>query len=162
MDQPRSGLTKVLLVSIAIVASGACVAHTVTAIPRRFDYIPARWVDLPEAPFVAEMRGGEALLVARSKQLFSEVTVGCVVAVEGKTNVVADLIMTTMTHGSFGPQWPVKGLLASLNNPKVFDHLGNASRCPADSYFAVTGAGGDETPNRVTWNAQGTKWPQRR
>jgi hypothetical protein len=155
-------MTRVLLIPFAFVLVAACARHQVTPIPRPFDYIPTRWVDLPEAPFVAEMRGGEALLVARSKQSFSEVAAGCVVPVEGKTNVVAALIHVMVTHGSFGPQYPVKGLLASLNNPKVYDNLNNASQCPADSYFALTSASGDGTPNRVTWNAQGTKWPQRR
>jgi hypothetical protein len=45
---------------------------------------PSRWVDLPEAPFIAQMREGVPVLVTRSKQTFSQIKVGCVVERDGK------------------------------------------------------------------------------
>ena len=153
----RHRMSRLLLVLLAIVLS-ACAREVVTPIPRPFDYIPARWVDLPEAPFVAKMRGDKALLIARSWRSFSHVAVGCVVPAEGKTKVLTDLVATLTTHGSFGPQWPVDGLLASLNNPEVYTRL--TKQCPGHGYFAVTRASGGERARRITWSAEGTKWPR--
>jgi hypothetical protein len=151
-----------LLVAVAILAAPACAQRAApAAAPGPFDFIPPRWVDLPEAPFVAEMRGGRALLVARGSQTFSSVTVGCVMPVDGRTDVIAELTGTINIHGAFGPRSPA-ALLSSLNNPQISAHLTEAKHCPADSYLAITSAVRKGTAKPTTWTAQGTRWPRRR
>jgi hypothetical protein len=151
---------------VLCLATAACVRPTrpVNATPGTPNLIPNRWVDLPEAPFVAQVRDGEPVLLARSRQTFSHVGVGCVVEVDGKAHVVAELIESVMTHGTFGPNRPVTTLIPSLTNPDVYRHLSQWERCPPDSYFAVTVAvavGRNEAKKSV-WNAEGTAWTRRR
>jgi hypothetical protein len=151
---------KVLTTLVLCLASAVCVrpARPVNATPG--NPIPGRWVDLPDAPFVAQIRDGEPVLVARSKQTFSHVGVGCVVEVDGKAHVIAELMESFMTHGAFGPNWPVTNLISSLTNPEVYRHLSQWGRCPSDSFFAVTVAIAVDRKGskEFVWKAEGTAW----
>ena len=151
----NQGMLRVLSIAVALVVAAACAHRRLADTSDPFDYIPARWVDLPEAPFVARMRGNKALLVARSKERFRGVGIGCVRTKGGRTHVIADLVELTVTDGFFGPGWPVETPFNDLNNPQIFAELNRKSRCPADSYWAITRAGGIGP----VWNAGGTKWP---
>ena len=57
-------MTRVLLIAMAAGVGAACASSRPDEIRRPsheiagpFDYIPARWVDLPDSPFVARMGG---------------------------------------------------------------------------------------------------------
>ena len=147
-------------------ASAACVRHAppVNDPPGNSSPIPSRWLDLPQAPFVAQLRDGAPVLVARSRQTFSEVGVGCVIEVDGKAHVIADLISQLMTHGGFGPNRPVTDLIPNLTDPERYRHISGWGRCPSSSFFAVTYAvavdrkGGTD----FVWKAEGTPWKGRR
>lgn len=161
LDQLKVAVTLVLCF-----ASAGCVgpARTVIAPPDSPNPIPSRWLDLPEAPLVAQIRDGEPVLVVRSQQTFSHVGVGCVVEVNGKAQVIAELIESTMTHGAFGPNQPVRNLIPSLTNPDIYRHLSQWERCPTDSFFAVTNALAVDKNGAKTfvWKAEGTAWQGRR
>jgi hypothetical protein len=147
-------------------ASAACAPHArpLNTPPGNSSPIPSRWVDLPEAPFVAQLRDGAPVLVARSRQTFSQVSGGCVIEVDGKAHVIADLITHLMTHGGFGPNWPVTDLILNLTDPERYRHISGWSRCPAGSFFAVTNATAVDRNGAkdFVWEAEGTPWIGRR
>jgi hypothetical protein len=104
------------------------------------------------------LRDGKALLEVRDKHSFSGVTVGCVNEQQGRTHVIATLTSMSISDGRYGPGFPVKGLLASINNPEIHEGAGG-KQCPADSYFAVVSAS-VESDRRASWTAEGTPWPR--
>lgn len=157
---------KAATILVLCFATAVCVRSTrpVNATPGTPNPIPSRWVDLPEAPFVAQVRDGAPVLEARSQQTFSHVGVGCVEQVGGKAHVIADLIETVLTHGTFGPHQPVTSLIPSLTNPDVYRNLSQWERCPPDSYVAVTMAIAVDRngAKKSVWKAEGTAWTRRR
>lgn len=161
LNQLKAATTLVLCL-----ATAECVRPTrpVNATPVTPNPIPSRWVDLPEAPFVAQVRDGKPALVARSRQTFSHVAVGCVVEVDGKAHVIVGLIESLMTHGAFGPNRPETTLISSLTNPDVLRRFSQGEHCPPDSYFAVTGAVAvaRNEAEEFVWNAEGTAWTRRK
>jgi hypothetical protein len=102
--------------------------------------IPSRWLDLPEAPFVAQIRNGKPVLVARSSQTFSQVGAGCVVEVNGKAHVIATLIEELMTQRHFWAELSSAERDSEPHHPDIYQHLSQRERCPSDSFFALTGA----------------------
>jgi hypothetical protein len=70
----------VLIVLCLLTTSLGCRGGTppVKAAPDPLETIPTRWIDLPEAPFVARVVDGKALLVSRTGQHFDWVESGCV------------------------------------------------------------------------------------
>lgn len=158
MNQLKAATTIVLCLGAAVCV-GPIPFDTTLRAP-----IPSRWVDLPEAPFIAELRDGVPVLVTRYQQSFSEVGAGCVVERDGKAHVLSDLLRVAITHGAFGPNKPVTDLLFTLGNLDRYRHLSGSERCTAESFFAVTAAvpvnaGGAEGS---TWTAEGTAWPSPR
>jgi hypothetical protein len=151
-------MLRMLFIAAAVIFVAACVHRRLPDTPAPFDYIPARWVDLPDAPFVAQVRGTKALLVARSKDSFTHIEIGCVRPLAGRTDVVAAIVGIQVSDGVFGPGWPVETPFNDLNNPEVYAQLDSKKRCPADSYFAIVRAGG----LGPEWNAEGGPWPNAR
>ena len=151
-------MLRVIFTAVAVVVVAACAHRPLGDTPSPFDYIPARWVDLPDAPFVARMRGHKALLVARSKDRFTAIGIGCVRRNRGRTHVIAELVNLFVSHGFFGPGWPVETPFNDLNNPELYADLNRKKRCPAESFLAITSAGGIGP----LWNAEGTRWPHGR
>jgi hypothetical protein len=146
---------------VLCLATAACVRPIPDVSATPCAPIPSRWVDLPEAPFIAQVREGVPILVTRSQQTFSDIVVGCVVEREGKAHVLGGLLGVHIDDGAFGPDKPVTGLLFTLSNPDPSRPLSGAERCTPDSFFAVTaavpvGANGAEG---ATWKAEGTAWP---
>ena len=152
---------KIVTTLALCLASAACVRHArpANAPPGNSSPIPSRWLDLPEAPFVAQLRDGAPVLVARSSQTFSEVGVGCVIEVDGKAHIVVDLISQLMTHGVFGPNRPVTDLILNLTDPERYRHISGWSRCPSGSFFAVTNAVAVDRKGAkdFVWEAEGTR-----
>ena len=152
---------KVATALVLCFASAVCVRPTqpVKATPNP---IASRWVDLPEAPFVAQVREGELVLAVRPAHTFSEVGVGCVLNSDGKAHVVATLLSTVVHDGTFEPNRPITGLIQNLTNPDRYRHLSGGERCPPESFFAVTVAVGPGGAEKSVWNAEGTAWTGRR
>jgi hypothetical protein len=111
---------------------------------------------LPEAPFVARMVGGKAVLVNRADRAFDVVHTGCVIPQQGRARVVGRLFSQTLSHGAYGPGDAVKGLLTMFNNLAFYIRIEVAEPCPDRAYFAVTGA---SLRDRHTWDADRTPWP---
>jgi hypothetical protein len=155
MNQLKAATTLVLCLATAV-----CVRPMPDVSATPCAPIPSRWVDLPEAPFIAQLREGVPVLVTRSKQTFSQIKVGCVVERDGKAHVVGELLGQHIFHGTFGPNYPVTDLLFTLSNQDLYRHLSGSERCTPDSFFAVTAAvpvsaNGAEGS---TWKAEGTAW----
>ena len=121
-------------------------------------------MDLPEAPFVAEMRGGKAVLVNRTRESFNTVSTGCVVEEGGDVRVVGTLFSMDVFDSDWKPGQPLEGLLRMVNN--IDWYVANEERmglkgmikwCPSGARPAVTAAGHRD---RHKWFAQGTKWPK--
>jgi hypothetical protein len=68
-----------VLTMVICAAAAAQMADPLKAIPR--------WVDLPEAPFVAKIMDGKAVLVNRGNKVFDTVFDGCVIEQQGRTRV---------------------------------------------------------------------------
>jgi len=130
--------------------SSAC-AHAPAASASANDLlerIPSDWIDLPEAPFAAEMRGSQAVLVNRSTVTFNSVKTGCVVEDRGTVRVVGELF-GVMTTSVWAPQAGVAGMLSMVNNidwyvanqQRVIGLANVIKRCPPESRTAVVRAG---------------------
>jgi hypothetical protein len=102
--------TLVLALSLILVIgcgarSGVATAHAADP----FEIIPSRWIDLPDAPFVAQMMGGKAVLVNRSDHPFNVVETGCVIEDQRTVRVVARLITMDRSHGVFSRKGKSRG-----------------------------------------------------
>lgn len=128
------------------------------------EVIPASWLDLPEAPFIAKVVLGRAVLVNRGERLLDSVSTGCVRRDGDKARVLGELFAAQVSDGVYAPGGHVEGLLRLLNklrydvefSAKSFPDL--MTQCPADSRFAVTAAAASFSRHR--WSAEGTRWPQ--
>ena len=144
-----------------LVLAGCSHAQTpVTVVPEPYEMIPVRWIDLPEAPFIAKVKDGKALLVARGKEAFTAVGLGCVSEQQGRTHVIATLTAMNINDGHYGPGFPVERLLATINDAEAYERSGGPKNCPADAHFAVVRAS-QEPNSKPTWSAEGTPWPRR-
>lgn len=144
------------LMAMAPVAGSVLIREAQKDTPEPLERIPARWIDLPEAPFVARMVKDKAVLVNRTDRAFDVVSTGCVIPQQGRVRVVGKLFSQTISHGAYGPGDTVEGLLAMLNNLAFYVRIEVAEPCPRGVYFAVTGA---SRQDRHTWDADRTRWP---
>ena len=127
--------------------------------------IPQGWVDLPDAPFVAQLAGGKAVLLNRSGRDFNSVSAGCVVEQNGRVRVVGGLFAMDVVDGVYSPGTRVEGLLRMVNNidwyvenaGKSFGTPGLIKRCADGERIAVTKAALRGT---YQWSADGTLWPE--
>jgi hypothetical protein len=110
--------------------------------------IPLAWIDVPDAPFVARMRRGRAVLVNRSRQVFKSVSTGCVVERSGYVTVVSGLFSSDIDHGGYGSGSQVEGLLRIINNIDVYlptwGPVAGLRRCEPAARVAVIGASHDD------------------
>jgi hypothetical protein len=131
---------------------GACASSGSTNAPSHPQAVPTRWIDLPEAPFVARVQHGKAVLVPRRKQLVVwSVNVGCVVEENGRTHVIGELLGEVRVDAPNTS--PVHDLLPALNTPQT---VAGSERCPSNSYFALTSANATEGKASIGWKAEGT------
>ncbi len=85
------------VVAVALAALTACGCGAARSRPANapapdaLEVIPARWVDLPQAPFVAKVVHGKADLFNRTERSFDRLKFGCVVEEQGMTRVVSEL-----------------------------------------------------------------------
>lgn len=144
--------------------AAACGSTTkVDTRPDPLERIPADWIDLPEAPFVADVRAGKAVLVNRTQDSFNRVTAGCVVRQGVSARVVGQLFSVDISDSVWGPGREVEGLLRDVNNIDYYvasqERLGGRKElikpCPPGASTAVTGAA---LRGRHMWVAEGTKW----
>jgi hypothetical protein len=149
---------------LGVVLTTACgsPAKPIQDRPDPLERIPTDWIDLPEAPFVAEMRKGKAVLVNRTRQAFNTVSTGCVVEEGGAVRVVGALFSMDVFDSELKPGQEVEGLLRMVNNidwyvanEEQMGLKGVFKRCPPEARTAVTAAGHRD---RHKWVAQGTKW----
>jgi hypothetical protein len=147
------------LIVLTSVASSALIRGSQTQTSDDLETIPARWIDLPEAPFVARMLKDKAVLVNRADRAFDTVYTGCVIPHQGRADVVGQLFIQSVSDGEYGPGDAVNGLLRMLNNLPFYIRNGDAKPCPEGAYFAVTGAASRDGHG---WKADGTPWPVNR
>jgi hypothetical protein len=122
------------------------------------EVIPPAWVDLPEAPFVARVVLGRAVLVNRTNTTFEFVSTGCVRQAGGLARIVGGLFASLITDGAYAPGREVEGLLRIVNNIEHYMSLSDfVKQCPADSRIAVTAA---SARSGYRWSAEGTPWPK--
>lgn len=125
------------------------------------EVIPVDWIDLPEAPFVAGVVRGEAVLINRSGRTLDSVALGCVQPHGNTVIVVGQLFAQDVKDGRFEPGGHVKGLLRSVNKIDYYVSLyarispDLLKRCVAESKVAVIAAG--RRPD-YRWSAAGTAW----
>ena len=118
---------------------------------------------MPEAPFVAQMRKGKAVLVNRTPESFNTLTSGCVVEQGGSVHVLQQLFGLDLFDSQWGPGAVVEGLLRDLNNidwyvanqERVIGRTGVITRCPSGAKFALIAA---SLRDGHRWVADGTKW----
>ena len=115
--------------------------------------IPANWIDLPGAPFVARIVGRKAVLVNRSNQTYTMVTTGCIVNDAGKVRVLWQDLSAHIFDSSWKPGAHVEGL---LRLDRVEDSVA-IQPCDPKASTAVTSVWG---PGGY-WRADGTAWPRR-
>jgi hypothetical protein len=151
---------------MVLLGCGAGSSHRLTADP--LERIPATWIDLPEAPFVARRVRGLAVLVNRSNRVFDRLTLGCVVQREGKVRTVGELFAMEVSDGLFGPGREVEGFLRMVNNidwyvanqPRIVGGDDVIRPCPANAKTALVTAslGPGRTAPAHSWSAEGTDW----
>ena len=133
------------------------------ASPDALEVIPSGWLDLPDAPFVAKMLGGKAVLVNRTRRTFDAVSTGCVSQQGRSAQVVGGLFDQRVFDSSWGPGDSVEGLLRMINNidyyvgdlAKMTGRADALKRCPDGSRIAVIAAA---EGNQYRWTAEGTAW----
>jgi hypothetical protein len=129
----------------------AAVCHVGTSVvaqgsPDPLEVIPADWLDLPDAPFVAKVVGGQAVLVNRGDRPLDSVSTGCVQQDGRAVRVVGELFSSQVFDSTFAPGKHVEGLLRMVNNIDHYIEFYSKSlpnlvkRCPAKSRVAVTAA----------------------
>ena len=122
------------------------------AAPDPLETIRTRWIDLPEAPFVARVVDGKALLVSRTGQYFDDIMTGCVVELEGRAHVIGQLLGQHIFHGVYGPKSPIKDLLRMHN---ALPH--DTKPCDPDAYMAIVRV---SLTIKQVWTAEETPWPK--
>jgi hypothetical protein len=120
------------------------------------EVIPADWLHLPDAPFVARILRGKAVLVNRTSRWFDNLSSGCVIQRGNSAHVVGTLFGHRVFDSAWGPGDSVEGVLRMINNIDFYVAGYAVTRCPAGSRTAVTSASG--TGNH--WTAEGTSWPR--
>jgi hypothetical protein len=165
MVRSNSKVVRAVWVLVGGIAVASCaLGHGTPAYDRR-ERIPTRWVDLPDAPFVARMVGQQAVLINRTARTFDRVEAGCVRRVAGRVQVVGQLFATSMHDSAWTPGSHVDGLLSMVNNvdfyiadqKRMFGGKSNIEKCADDAHSALVSASyGAE----YRWNAEGTPWPQ--
>jgi len=151
-----------LLVVLAMTAG--CAAKRVPGPRDHLERIPAEWIELPDAPFVARMQDGKAVLVNQTRHAFTRVSVGCVQERNQTVHVVGELFRWEVNDGAWAHQEAVEGLLSMVNNidfyvanqERILGRSGLVKRCQTRSRVAVITAGGD----RHVWDANGSRWPK--
>lgn len=119
--------------------------------------IPANWIDLPEAPFVAATHKGAAALLNRSKRTFVTVAIGCVQQEGAVAKIEHELFGYHVDDGTIPPGEFVDSLLQTVNIIEFYELAAGARRCPQSTRSAVTGA---TEANGAKWSANGTPWPK--
>ena len=127
------------------------------------EVIPAKWVDVPESPFVAAIRSGKAVLVNRTDRSWDSVSTGCIVRQEGAVRVAGQLFSQSIDDNIFRPGGLVEGLLPMINNidyyvaneERIIGRTGVIRRCSDDARIGVTAAA---LRDEYRWSADGTAW----
>ena len=126
------------------------------------EVIPANWIDLRGAPFVARIVGPKAILLNQTKSSFKEVDVGYVRQEVATTRVVASLFGQSILDSAWRPGGHVEGLLRMVNNIDFYiatqmKYIGRdiLKRCSEDSRIAVIKA---VSVDGREWSADGTLW----
>jgi len=167
-ERKRSYAVLVIVTLVAVAFGVSACAHQVESAPAPPDpleRIPAEWIDLPEAPFVAQMQNGKAVLLNRATTQFNTVGVGCVVEKEGSVHVVRGLFSQDVCDAYYRPGQPVVGLLWMVNNidryiadqQRNFGRTDLIQRCSPGNRIAVVSAG---LRGQSEWSAAGTPWPK--
>jgi len=172
MRQPSRGrptalLRRTCLMCGLAVAFGACAQprHLKTTGGAPLERIPADWIDLPKAPFVATIVDGKAVLVNRSTASFDSVAAGCVVEDDGAVRIVGELFSQDISHGAYAPGGRVEGLLPMVNNidwyvanqGRIIGRCDLIKRCPEGSNTALIRA---RLRDKQEWSAARTPWPK--
>jgi hypothetical protein len=152
-----------LLLVVFAMTSG-CASRRTQGPPDPLDRIPAEWIELPDAPFVARMREGKAVLVNCTRHSFRRVAVGCVQERNQTVHVVGGLFQSEVYDSDWRHKRTVDGLLRMVNNidwyvanqERILGRSDLIKRCQTGSRVAVTAVRGD----RHTWDANGTRWPK--
>ncbi len=122
---------------------------------------PSVWLDLPDSPFAVSHLGPQAVLVNRTGESISKISVGCVTESNGLVTVVAALWITDLTHGGWTHEYPARGILEEIARlyraPELFGPGPTPRRCPAGSNPAITEAG---SRGGFNWSAERTLWPK--
>ena len=158
----------ILVVFAIIIASLSSCAHKVESTPTPPDpleHIPSNWIDLPHAPFVAQMQKGKAVLIHRARTRLNTVGTGCVTEQNGSVLVVSELFGQDISDSYYAPGRPVEGLLRMVNNLDwyVANQLRLTGRTdlldqwPPGSRIAVVSAG---LRGEHEWSAAGTPGPR--
>jgi hypothetical protein len=145
------------LASIAFLGCGG--RHHVNTEPAvdPLEVVPASWIDLPDAPFVASVVDGTSVLLNRSNRSFDEIETGCVVEQDGRTRVVGRLFTTRVDDAVFAPNRTVGGVLRTLNNLDYYVKRSDVKPCPEAASLAVIRA--QYSRGQGEWSAEGTTWP---
>ena len=151
-----------LMAGACLLAVGACSTRLPAshAAPR----IPAEWINLPEAPFHAELAGSKAVLVNRTGSEFNTLEIGCAVENDGRVRIVGKLLLFDVFDSSYRPGATLEEPFATLhrldrygaNAGNIIGRPGVFSRCPVGSMMTVVAAGLRGGPR---WSADGTRWP---
>lgn len=151
-----------LILTVALLSAG-CIARTPSVATsaaeptvRAGTLAPSDWLNLPEAPFVVQLRivkGRQtAVLVNRTRESYRGIVTGCVVQHKGRAHVVGQLIGSITLDGSVAPG----------QHYDVFEGLaefaGTTRRCPAESRSSLIAA---TTASGRQWTAEGTRWPRK-
>lgn len=155
MFRPPLVLT-VALLSVGCVARTRSVASGAEPTLRAGTLAPSDWLDLPEAPFVVQLRTVKdrqtAVLVNRTRESYRGIVTGCVVEREGRARVVGQLLGSIILDGSVAPG----------QHYDVFEGLAEFAqttrRCPAESSSGLIAA---TTVSGRQWTAEGTRWPRK-
>lgn len=158
--EPRTVFRPLLIVTVALLSAG-CVARTRSggtsgSEPALRKLVPSDWLDLPDAPFVVQLRTVKgrqtAVLVNRTRESYRGIVTGCVVQREGRARVVGQLLGSITLDGSVAPG----------QYYDVFEGLAEfvqtTRRCPAESSSGLIEA---TTASGRQWTAEGTRWPRK-
>jgi hypothetical protein len=127
------------------------------AVPSEPETIPAYWIDLPEAPWVARIVIEMFSLVNRSDKTLLSIEIGCVVEDEGKVRIVTPWYRLDTFHVGWVPGQAIPNPLRAMGNLDDFAKRNRIPPCPAEGRFAVIGA---RATDDSRWSAAGTPWPR--
>lgn len=123
--------------------------------PVQLPKIPAQWIDLPQAPLVAEYRVvdgvNKAVLVNRSEKGIEMVMFGCVMLEESKTRVLHGLGGLGLNHGGVRPGFYYQPFVM-LNGP-LNRWTDEKISCEGTAKMAVIEA---SFADGIRWKADGT------